>query len=236
MRAASLLATLLVCASPAVAADLVVFDDGRVIRAEELVVADGVATLDLEGGARIQVPDSRIARIEPAPDLPPPVEAATEPTAEQMSSLADSLRPAERWRDIAGRYADDIAAAADRHGLDRALLAAVAKTESNFDPFAVSPKGACGLLQLMPATAQRFGVTDVFDPDQNLEGGARYLRWLIDHFDGRLDLALAGYNAGERAVERHRGIPPYRETMRYVAKVLDGTIAGQGSTATKSAP
>jgi soluble lytic murein transglycosylase-like protein len=105
--------------------------------------------------------------------------------------------------------------------LDRALLAAVAKIESNFNPFAISPRGACGILQLMPATAKRFGVKSVFDVEQNIEGGAAYLRFLLDRFGGRVDLALAGYNAGEGAVDRHHGIPPFAETQWYVIKVLD---------------
>ena len=99
--------------------------------------------------------------------------------------------------------------------------------ESNFDPYAVSDRGACGILQLIPATAKRFGVGRVFDAGQNIEGGAKYLRFLLDRFDGRLDLALAGYNAGEGSVDRHGGIPPYRETRAYVAGVLREIQASQ---------
>ena len=113
-----------------------------------------------------------------------------------------------------------IALSARRHGVDPALLAAVAEAESNFDPFAVSHKGAEGLLQLMPMTARRFGVQDSFDPEQNVEGAAQYLEWLLSRFAGDESLALAGYNAGEGAVDRHRGIPPYTETERYVGQVL----------------
>jgi soluble lytic murein transglycosylase-like protein len=100
------------------------------------------------------------------------------------------------------------------------LLTAIAWAESNFDPQAVSYKGAEGLLQLMPATARRFGVADSFDPEQNVEGAAAYLKWLLARFAGDESLALAGYNAGEGAVERHRGIPPFPETERYVGRVL----------------
>ena len=98
---------------------------------------------------------------------------------------------------------------------------AMAEAESAFDPYAVSHKGACGMLQLIPATAERFGVEDIFDVDQNLDGGARYMRWLLDRFEGRTDLALAAYNAGEEAVDRHGGIPPYRETRNYVSRILE---------------
>lgn len=105
---------------------------------------------------------------------------------------------------------------APEYGLDPQLVAAVIRTESAFDPRARSPKDARGLMQLIPATAERFGVKDIWDPVENLRGGMAYLRWLLDHFDGDVALALAGYNAGENAVARHRGIPPYRETQRYV--------------------
>jgi soluble lytic murein transglycosylase-like protein len=98
----------------------------------------------------------------------------------------------------------------------------MAQTESAFDPVAVSHKGAAGLLQLMPATAERFGVQDVFDVPQNVEGAAKYLKWLLERFEGRTELALAGYNAGEGSVDRYQGIPPYRETRDYVTRVLAG--------------
>ena len=94
------------------------------------------------------------------------------------------------------------------------------EAESNFNPQARSPKDAQGLMQLIPATADRFGVKDVWDPEQNLNGGMAYLRWLLDHFDGDVKLALAGYNAGEGAVEKHGGVPPYQETQSYVARIL----------------
>jgi soluble lytic murein transglycosylase-like protein len=106
------------------------------------------------------------------------------------------------------------------YGLDADLVLAVIKTESNFNPRAQSPKSAHGLMQLIPATAARFGVSDITNPVQNLHGGMAYLRWLLAFFRGDLQLALAGYNAGERAVEKYLGIPPYRETRSYVRKVI----------------
>lgn len=109
---------------------------------------------------------------------------------------------------------------AARNGLDPNLIIAVMRQESGFNPRAVSPKGARGLMQLMPATARRFGVKDIFDPAQNIEGGARYLRFLLDMFNGDLELALAGYNAGENAVINFGyRVPPYRETRYYVKNV-----------------
>lgn len=109
---------------------------------------------------------------------------------------------------------------APEYELDPRLVLAVIRAESNFDPRARSPRGACGLMQLIPATARRFGVADVWDPLQNLRGGMAYLRWLLDHFDGNVRLALAGYNAGEQAVADHQGVPPYHETQAYVQRVL----------------
>ena len=117
------------------------------------------------------------------------------------------------------RYRKTVQATADRHGLDAALVMAVIKTESDFDPYAVSPKGAMGLMQLMPETAYRMGVGDILDPRENIEGGARYLKFLLRRFEGNLDLSLAAYNAGENAVERYGTIPPYRETQDYVRRV-----------------
>jgi Transglycosylase SLT domain len=107
-----------------------------------------------------------------------------------------------------------------RNGVDPILLYAQMHQESSFKRGAISPKGARGLMQLMPGTAARFGVTNIFDPQQNIEGGARYMRFLLDHFDGDVALALAGYNAGEGAVRKYgRRIPPYRETQDYVRRI-----------------
>ncbi|MBX5465576.1 MAG: lytic transglycosylase domain-containing protein, partial [Clostridia bacterium] len=110
--------------------------------------------------------------------------------------------------------------AAARHGLDARLVEAVARVESGLDPRAVSPAGAVGLMQLMPETARAMGARDPLDPEQNVEAGARYLRELLDRF-GDLSLALAAYNAGPEAVERHGGLPPYPETQAFVRRVLD---------------
>lgn len=119
-----------------------------------------------------------------------------------------------------GKIDSLIVSAAMQYGIEPLLLYSVMSQESAFKRRAVSPKGASGLMQLMPATAARFGVTDIFDPQQNIEAGARYLRFLLDLFDGDVSLALAGYNAGEGAVKKYGyTVPPYRETINYVRKI-----------------
>jgi hypothetical protein len=118
------------------------------------------------------------------------------------------------------KYDPAIWKAAERYGVDYALVKAVIKAESNFDPLAISRAGARGLMQLMPGTANALGVNNSFEPEENIEGGVRYLRYLLDLFKGNLHLALAGYNAGENAVFRHNGIPPYGETKTYIQRVL----------------
>src|SRR5215472_3903910 len=109
--------------------------------------------------------------------------------------------------------------AAERHRMDPALVRAVIETESNWNPKAFSHKGAGGLMQLIPTTAQRYGAYDVFDPQQNIDAGVKYLRTLLERYNGNLDLALAAYNAGEGAVDRAHGVPSFRETRDYVQKV-----------------
>jgi soluble lytic murein transglycosylase-like protein len=118
------------------------------------------------------------------------------------------------------KYDQIINRTAEKYKVDPALVKAVIKTESNFNHRAVSPKGAQGLMQLMPSTAYALQVPDSFHPDSNVEGGVKYLRYLIELFRNDLSLALAAYNAGENAVIKHRGIPPYRETQNYVQRVL----------------
>lgn len=119
------------------------------------------------------------------------------------------------------RYDEYIRQAAILYQIPEELIRAVIRVESNYDPRAVSPAGAQGLMQLMPGTAQRMQVRDVFDPRENIFGGVRYLRILANLFNGDLALTIAGYNAGEGAVMKHGGIPPYDETQLYVARVLE---------------
>jgi hypothetical protein len=129
-------------------------------------------------------------------------------------------------------YSREIAEASVRYGLPERLIAAVIRVESGFNPRAVSRKGARGLMQLMPETASILGVRDAFDPRENIDGGVRHLRGLVDRFPADLRLALAAYNAGEQAVVSFRGVPPYPETREYVTRVLqhyDDRFAGDGA-------
>lgn len=128
--------------------------------------------------------------------------------------------PRDRSPERYQRYDAYIVEAAALYRLPESFLRAVIKVESDYNPQVVSHAGACGLMQLMPGTAARMGVTDIFDPRQNILGGARYLRILANTFNGDLVLTVAAYNAGEGAVLRYRGIPPYDETQRYVRRVL----------------
>ena len=116
-------------------------------------------------------------------------------------------------------YDDEISAASKRYGVDEAVVRAIIHAESSFNPRALSRVGAQGLMQLMPATARRFGVGDAFDAGQNIRGGVQYLAWLLKRFKGDVRLAAAGYNAGEGAVDKYKGVPPYAETRRYVERV-----------------
>jgi soluble lytic murein transglycosylase-like protein len=138
------------------------------------------------------------------------------PGLDGTPAVDPSAVPGVTRRDIR-RY---IRAAALRHGVPPELVLAIVEAESSFDPYAVSPRGARGLMQLMPVTASSLDVDDVFDPYENIDAGVRHLRRLLDRFDGDLPLVLAAYNAGEGAVQFYGGVPPYRETRRYVARIL----------------
>lgn len=117
-------------------------------------------------------------------------------------------------------FGSAMAVAAERHDVDGLLLAAVVETESRFRPAAVSPRGAVGLMQVLPTTGEMYGARDLTDPHVNLDVGSRYLHRLLRDYDGDLELALAAYNAGPAAVERYGGVPPFRETRDYVKRVL----------------
>ena len=156
-------------------------------------------------------------------------DAPTDPRFRRVGSVSGT---AQGWlrlpEGIGSRFSEEIGEIAARHGVAADLVEAVIRVESAFNPRAVSNKGAQGLMQLMPRTASSLGVRDVFDPRENIDGGVRHLRYLLDKYPGNVPLALAAYNAGEKAVDYHRGIPPYAETQQYVQKILGPGGAGDG--------
>jgi hypothetical protein len=134
-----------------------------------------------------------------------------------------------------GQYATEIREISARHGVDATLVESVIRAESAFNATAVSRTGARGLMQLMPKTAMMLRVRDSFNPRENIDGGVRHLRYLLDRYPGNIPLAVAAYNAGEGAVDSHRGIPPYAETQQYVQRVLQGSGGGGVWTGGRSA-
>jgi soluble lytic murein transglycosylase-like protein len=175
--------------------------------AAEQGIAQAARMLQSVGRSAGQVPDCmvepalsapRLASVQLAPPAAPPMQASAPPA---LVKLVEQMAPA--------------------YQVDPRLVLAIMAAESNFDRTAVSPKNAMGLMQLLPETAARFNVKDPFDAKQNIRGGLSYLRWLLAYFEGDLRLVTAAYNAGERTVERYRGVPPYAETRTYVRRVVD---------------
>ena len=197
MRRAILLGLLLTALGTSARAEIALLSSGLTLKLDGHRVEDGLVLLVLKGGGEMGVPPAAVRGFVP-------------------DEVVDEVQvPA------GGDLRDLAAAAARRHGLDPDLVMAVVSVESGFRPQVVSPKGAQGLMQLMPKTASSLGVADAFDPAQNLDGGSRHLGQLLTLYGGDLARALAAYNAGEGAVDRHGGVPPYRETRAYVKKVLE---------------
>lgn len=192
---------------------------------------------DVPGGVRVETPPQLAPAARPSkrlkltsravPAAVPSAHPATTQPAAPRPSAAPALSMAAGTA-LEGFSTGDanvdrfIVESSNRHGVDPLLIYSVMHRESSFKRFALSHKGARGLMQLMPATAARLGVRDIFDPRQNIEGGVKYIRFLLDLFDGDVRLALAGYNAGEGAVLKYRrNVPPYRETQEYVRRISE---------------
>lgn len=204
-------------AAPAVQADIAVFTDGRSLKITGYATSDEVVELTLRGGGKVHLPIDRVERIL---DDEVVEEAIVEEIRKDGVLPQRSYRFDEASRPLfASKYDDKIVAAARKFDVDAALISAVIKAESDYNYKVVSHKGARGLMQLMPATARRFGVANSFNPEENIYGGTRYLRWLLDTFEGNADLAVAAYNAGEGNVWKYDGVPPFRETVNYLAKI-----------------
>jgi len=212
----------LILAANAASASIAVFTDGRTQKIDSYAVEEDVVHLTLQGGGKISLPILRVDRI--VDDEIVPVEIVEE--VKQIVEEQGGVFPKRSWRFSEesmplweSKYNDIIVKAARFHDVDAALVSAVIKAESDYDPKTVSHKGARGLMQLMPATAKRFGVRNSFDPEQNIYAGTKYLRWLLDKFDGNADFAVAGYNAGEGNIAKYAGVPPFRETVNYINRI-----------------
>ena len=194
------------------AAKLAVFVDGRVLKVDDARLEGSEIVLELKGGGTLRVSAVRVDRVI-ADEV---VESLTDPPFGDLDCPIT-------WSDLALPedlpYRENILSAARAANLDPWLVASVVETESGFDPRAVSRAGAAGLMQLMPSAAAEHQVDDVFDPAENLRGGAAHLRLMLDRFES-LPLALAAYNSGATTVMRSNGIPPFKETRDYIRRVL----------------
>ncbi len=216
-----ILATVLILAANAASASIAIFADGRSLKIEAYAVEEEVVHLTLQGGGKMSIPLLRVDRIVDDEIVTPEVVAEVKKIVEE-----GGVFPRRSWRFSEesmplwqSKYNDIIVKAARHHDVDAALVSAVIKAESDYNPKTVSHKGARGLMQLMPATAKRFGVHNSFDPEQNIYAGTKYLRWLLDKFEDNADLAVAGYNAGEGNIRKYNGVPPFRETVNYINRI-----------------
>jgi soluble lytic murein transglycosylase-like protein len=191
-----------------------------------------VVRADMKSGKLVR---SMVVHSKPVAEqrvAPTPVEArAVEPDLPGAGTAAAPQSPAAPTN-----IEEAVERIAAEHSLSPLLIHSVIKVESNYNPYAVSSKGALGMMQLIPETARRFGVKNVFNPVENIQGGAKYLRYLLDLFDNSYPLALAAYNAGEAAVARYGGIPPYPETQNYVILVRRQLDLAKKAAALKPAP
>jgi hypothetical protein len=211
-----------VLASPRAArADLVVLEDGRVVKVAAYAVheAEGQIELTLPGGGGYSIDLDRVERI--VEDEVEVSEVILEGIPEPEPDALYDLSWKEGRKALYGTpYDAIIEREAKAHNVDASLVSAVIRAESGYQPRAVSRKGARGLMQLMPATAKRLAVRRPFDPASNIRGGTKYLRMLAERFGHRPELVLAAYNAGEGAVDTYGGVPPYKETLGYVRKIM----------------
>ncbi len=212
-------AAVLALALPA-SASIAVFTDGRAMKIAAYKVDDDVVQLTLTKGGTVSLPLRRIDRIVDDEVVTPEAVAEVKKIEEQGVFPKRSWRYDESSKPLFKTRFDKLIDEAAKHfDVDAALVSAVIKAESDFNPREVSNKGARGLMQLMPSTAERFGVTNSFDPVANVYAGTRYLRWLLQTFDGNADLAVAAYNAGEGNVWKYNGVPPFRETLTYIRRI-----------------
>jgi hypothetical protein len=244
----TVIAMVALAALPCFAAEVAVLKNGFSIRHERREVVGDITRLytKADGSSYVDVRTADIEHFEAAPDLPPDPSPASGSRPPAPGSQPSALRT-NIARSVAGSASlspfaatntrltpnsslrfpqprvdlnEVVNSASDRYRLDPDLVNSVIKAESGFNSRAVSPKGAQGLMQLMPGTASKLGVPNAFDPQANVEGGTRYLRELLERYNFDLVKALAAYNAGPQRVEQYRGVPPYYETRAYVARIV----------------
>ena len=203
-----------VAAAGSADAEIVFFSTGRTLNVKEHRTEGDSLVLALRGGGEIVCNRELIVSIEPD-EVPYPELEPTRGAEAPRETVSDS--PAELH--AKSRYEPIIRQASARYGIDAKLVRAVIQVESGYQPRARSAKGAIGLMQLLPATGRQYGVRDLYDPASNVEAGIKHLKSLLERFP--LTLALAAYNAGEAAVQRFGGIPPYTETQNYVARIVN---------------
>jgi hypothetical protein len=204
--------------APLARAELIVFGDGRVVKAADYRLLGDEVEIVLPGGGSYRVDLGRVDRIVDDEVVVDTVHVEEDPGRE--AAAYDLSFRGDRKPLFGTAYDALIEREAKRYDIDASLVSALIRAESNYEPRAVSRKGARGLMQLMPATARRLSVERPFDPASNVRGGVRYLRELVDRFGHRPEFVLAAYNAGEAAVETYGGVPPYRETVDYVHRIL----------------
>lgn len=200
--------------APTARAEMVIFPEGGFLKVTSYQIDDDVIRVVLPSGVHMTLSILRVERI-----LDDEIPTAPEPEPEPPPRFSLRFHPSHPEPETP--YGDLIYQAAKRHAMNPAVVAAVVRAESAFDPSAVSVKGAQGLMQLMPATGRRFGLRshEAFEPAKNIEAGTRYLSWLTKRFDGNLSSVLAAYNSGEGTVDRYGGVPPYRETRNYLKRI-----------------
>jgi hypothetical protein len=197
-------------------AEIVFLTSGRTLSVKSHKVDGESIVLTLRSGGEVTCDRNLISRIE-SDEVP-----YVDPDAQKPSDTSTVAGQRERPSLDGTPYAEFIAAAAQAHGVDPLLVKALIQVESGYRPTARSPKGAVGLMQIMPSTARAYKVRNPFDPKANIEAGVRHLKALLDRFGlDRTELALAAYNAGPGAVEKFNGVPPYRETRDYVSRILE---------------
>jgi hypothetical protein len=220
VRVAAALCVFVLGLSSFASAEIVYMTSGGTLSVKGHSTEGETVTLTLRSGGQVTCDKTLIEKIVPD-EVPHPDPIAPSALQLQLPSQAAQAAATERTAELRDTaYASLISAAAEAHGVDPLLVQALIQVESNYQPRARSSKGAMGLMQLMPSVAREYKVRNAYDPASNIDAGVRKLKSLIENMEGNLSMALAAYNAGEGAVAKFKGVPPYRETQKYVSRIL----------------